>query len=63
MACQQNTVMECNCTYSSCPRHGKCCECLANHTGKGEFPACFFSKEGEALYDRSFACLIKDRGM
>jgi hypothetical protein len=28
----------------------------------GEFPACFFSKEGERAYDRSFAALVKDRG-
>ncbi|MCL2663136.1 MAG: DUF6485 family protein [Oscillospiraceae bacterium] len=61
MACQQNTTMECNCTYS-CPRHGKCCDCLAYHTRNGEFPACFFSKEAEASYDRSLARLLKDRG-
>jgi len=61
MACQQNTSMECNCTYN-CPRRGKCCECLAYHIKSGAFPACFFSKEAEATYDRSLSCLIKDRG-
>ena len=61
MSCQQNTSMKCNCTYS-CSRHGKCCECLAYHTRNGEFPACFFSKEAEASYDRSLSRLIKDRG-
>jgi len=60
MSCKENTTMKCNCTYS-CPRRGKCCECLAYHTKSGEFPACFFTKEGEASYDRSFAQLIKDR--
>jgi hypothetical protein len=63
MACLQNTSMECTCTYAACPRHGKCCDCIANHTKKGEFPACFFSKEAEAMYDRSFSMLLKDRGM
>jgi len=61
MACQYNDAIKCNCTYS-CSRHGKCCECLAYHKRAGEFPACFFSKEAEASYDRSLSRLIKDRG-
>lgn len=51
----------CNCTYSGCPRHGICCECIAYHNRMGEFPACLFSKEAEATWDRSFAMLKKDR--
>jgi len=27
----------------------------------GDFPACFFSKEAEAKYDRSFEALKRDR--
>lgn len=50
----------CPCTYP-CPHHGKCCECVAYHRVCGEFPACFFSKEAEKTYDRSFAMLLKDR--
>lgn len=50
----------CPCTYP-CSRHGKCCECVAYHRASGEFPACFFTKEGEKTYDRSFACLLRDR--
>ncbi|MDR0331060.1 MAG: DUF6485 family protein [Chitinispirillales bacterium] len=61
MGCASNVSMKCPCTYS-CPRRGKCCECLAYHHGAGEFPACFFSKEAEAAYDRGFAALKKDRG-
>ena len=61
MTCEHNKAMKCPCTYN-CPKHGKCCECLANHVPNGQFPACFFSKEGEAAYDRSFARLLKDRG-
>lgn len=54
-------MVNCNCTYSGCERHGKCEECVAYHRDMGEFPACFFSKEAERSYDRSFASLKRDR--
>ena len=44
-----------------CSRRGKCCDCLAYHQRSGEFPACFFSQESEASYDRSYAALKRDR--
>ena len=53
--------MECKCTYPGCPRHDNCKECIAYHRDRGEFPACFFSKEAEKTYDRSFGMLKKDR--
>ena len=54
--------LDCDCTYPGCPRHGKCCECVAHHRDtEGGFPGCFFTKEGEALWDRSFEALMKDR--
>ena len=40
----------------------KCVECVKNHRAKG-VPACFFSPEGEALHDRSFAALFRDKGL
>ena len=44
-----------------CPRHGKCCECVAYHRDKeGGVPGCFFSKEGEATWDRSIDALYRD---
>ncbi len=43
----------CNCTYP-CSRKGRCCECVAYHRKRGELPGCYFSKEAEATYDRSF---------
>jgi hypothetical protein len=61
MSCENNKSMKCPCTYS-CGKHGKCCECVAYHMRSGEFPACFFSKEVERSYDRSFSALMKDRG-
>jgi len=61
MACEFNKTIDCPCTYS-CQHHAKCCECIAFHVKGGEFPACFFSKEGEKAYDRSLSALLKDRG-
>ncbi len=63
MPCNQKEKNDkrCNCTYAGCPRHGVCCDCIAYHNANGEFPGCFFSKEGERTWDRSLAMLIKDR--
>jgi hypothetical protein len=60
MGCANNASIKCPCTYS-CPLRGKCCECVASHLRASEFPACFFSKEAEARYDRSYAALKRDR--
>ena len=61
MAC--NNTRPCPCTYD-CPRHGICRACVAHHREHNEgIPGCFFSKEGEALYDRSVKALAKDRGL
>ncbi|MCL2747764.1 MAG: DUF6485 family protein [Oscillospiraceae bacterium] len=60
MPCEKNTSIRCNCTYF-CPRHGKCCECVAYHNRAGEFPACFYSAKAEKTYDRSLEALIRDR--
>jgi hypothetical protein len=57
---QENPV-DCTCTYTSCPRHGKCCECIAYHRRSGEFPACLFSPKEEKTYDRSLSALLRDR--
>jgi hypothetical protein len=34
---------------------------VAYHRRNDEFPGCFYSKEGEAAWDRSFECLAQDR--
>ena len=58
-----NNNRPCTCTYA-CPRHGKCCECVAYHREHGEgVPGCFFSPEAEATYDRSVEALARDRGI
>ena len=56
---KEKNLKDCNCTYSSCDKTGICCECVRFHRNMGEVPGCFFTKEGEATYDRSFRNLGK----
>jgi hypothetical protein len=51
----------CSCTYPTCEKHGKCCECVAFHRERGEIPGCFFTKEGEAFWKRDLDTFINDR--
>lgn len=51
----EQNLTGCNCTYESCLKKGKCCECVAYHRRSGELPACFFPDDVEKTYDRSFA--------
>ncbi len=54
----------CACTFLKCPNHGKCCACVAHHRDHNEgVPGCFFSKEGEATWDRSIENLARDHGV
>jgi hypothetical protein len=57
---KEKNLAECTCTYS-CAKRGLCCECVAYHRNKGQIPGCFFSKAGEASYDRSVEKLCRDR--
>jgi len=52
----------CTCTYP-CDKRGLCCKCVAYHRAKGQIPGCFFSKKGEAAYDRSVSALARDCGV
>jgi hypothetical protein len=53
---------DCPCTYMSCSKRGKCCECVEYHNTMGQFPGCFFPPEGEKTYDRSYESLKRFRG-
>ncbi len=55
---QKQNAARCNCTYPGCPRHARCCDCLAYHRGMGELPACYFTPEQERTYDRSIAYFV-----
>jgi hypothetical protein len=60
--CKQSENLEkCPCTYPGCPRKGICCECIEYHWKNKELPACFFSKEAEATFDRSIEKFIEDQ--
>ena len=65
MDCKQKTNRQsCNCTYEPCPRKGACCDCLSYHLKMRELPACCFSSDAEATFDRSFehfARLVQER--
>ncbi|HID71795.1 MAG TPA: hypothetical protein EYP29_03505 [Thermoplasmata archaeon] len=60
MKCKQDENRKlCNCTYSGCPRHGICCQCLKYHLSRRELPACVFPDEVERTWDRSFEKFIE----
>jgi hypothetical protein len=46
--------LKCNCSYKNCIRKGVCCDCLKHHIKKRQLPACFFPKNVEKTYDRSY---------
>ncbi|MBA7710571.1 hypothetical protein ES703_119514 [subsurface metagenome] len=61
MECRIEKNMEmCNCTYEPCSRKGTCCECIYYHRSMNELPACYFSKRGEASYNRTIEAFIMD---
>ncbi|HPW45056.1 MAG TPA: DUF6485 family protein [bacterium] len=60
MECKQKDILKnCTCTYTSCSRRGKCCECVMYHRKNGEIPGCFFPPEAEKSYDRSVENFIR----
>lgn len=62
MECQQSQNLQtCPCTYPGCPRKGICCDCLRHHLVNNELPACCFSPEAEATFDRSFENFIRNQ--
>ncbi|MDO4550197.1 MAG: DUF6485 family protein [Planctomycetia bacterium] len=54
----ENRKTQCTCSYS-CPKRGMCCECVSSHLRNREVPGCFFPKDAEATYDRSFEYFAK----
>ena len=60
MECKQKDMLKnCTCTYTSCSKRGKCCECVMYHRENGEIPGCFFPPEAEKSYDRSVENFIR----
>ena len=55
----QKNMEFCNCTYSGCPRKGRCCECLQYHLDMKQLPACCFPDDAERTYNRSFEYFAK----
>ena len=38
--CEFVNHSKCTCTKTECPRHGKCCACVAAHGANGQLPFC-----------------------
>ncbi len=56
---KKQNIIECNCSYGSCPRKGICCECVSYHRRAGELPACYFDDSAERTYDRSIDYFVR----
>jgi hypothetical protein len=56
---QTENMKGCACTYTSCDKRGKCCECIRSHLKRKELPGCCFPPDVENTYDRSFERFIK----
>jgi Domain of unknown function (DUF6485) len=54
----KKNLVQCTCSYESCSRRGKCCECVAYHRRSNQIPGCFFTPEAERTYDRSITKFI-----
>lgn len=64
MECEkEENLKQCPCTYPGCSRKGLCCECIRYHKEKNELPACYFSKEAEKTYDRSYKKFFEDQNL
>jgi len=61
MECKkEENIKDCPCTYD-CDKKGMCCECIKYHLARKELPACYFSKQAEKTYDRSFEKFAQDQ--
>jgi len=58
----KDNLTQCTCTYSACDKQGLCCQCVAYHRQMRQIPGCFFTPEGERMYDRSYASFCGDCG-
>jgi hypothetical protein len=56
---KESNVRKCTCSYEPCGRKGVCCDCVQYHLQSRELPGCFFSKDAEQTYDRSFEHFAK----
>lgn len=53
----KDLIENCPCSYTSCSRKGKCCQCIEYHLKMNELPGCAFSKiskDAEKTYNRNF---------
>lgn len=51
---KEKNLKMCTCSYEPCSRKGACCECVGYHLQKRQLPGCFFPKDAEKTYNRSY---------
>ena len=59
MECRKDeNLTRCPCPSTTCNVKGTCCQCLAGHLSRREFPACVFPTQG-GPFERSFESFAK----
>ncbi|MFC1607552.1 DUF6485 family protein [Candidatus Latescibacterota bacterium] len=58
----ESNKKNCTCSYTSCSRHGVCCECIVYHQRSGELPGCFFPSDIERTGERSISAFVRING-
>ena len=60
MQCKkESNSKNCTCSYTSCSRHGVCCDCLKYHLNQRQLPACCFPDDIARTGERSFEKFIE----
>jgi len=54
-------VKTCVCPKTTCPNHGKCCECVANHREKDSLTFCLFPDNGGDKSVANYFRKLKER--
>lgn len=55
--------LPCACTYPGCPRHGKCCECVAYHRDHGGRGAGMFLPKKGKRFGNATCDAVLDKGL
>jgi hypothetical protein len=58
---KEQNKKKCNCSATSCSRHGLCCECIEYHRTKDQLPACYFDDSAEKTWNRNIDFFISLR--
>jgi len=54
-------VKECACPQNTCPRRGKCCDCVVKHRETDSLPYCLFPDNGGNKSVENYYRKLKER--